>query len=133
MARATLRHGRAARGQRRSAKFRVPTRLKDKDTFVIMTKPKTTIARRTNAAAAALFAAGVLFASIAPAAAVGMPPKPAPATTAQPRNTISDAEVMALAEQPLEQALAYCESRFRSYDRTTGTYLGYDGNEHACP
>jgi hypothetical protein len=30
-------------------------------------------------------------------------------------------------------AIAYCESRFRSYDRASGTYLGYDGNRHSCP
>jgi len=28
---------------------------------------------------------------------------------------------------------AYCAQRFRSYDRASGTYLGYDGNRHACP
>ncbi len=29
--------------------------------------------------------------------------------------------------------VAYCESRFRSYNPATGTYLGYDGMRHACP
>jgi hypothetical protein len=29
--------------------------------------------------------------------------------------------------------VAYCESRFRSYDPSTGTYLGYDGLRHPCP
>jgi hypothetical protein len=28
---------------------------------------------------------------------------------------------------------AYCSSRFRSYDPSSGTYLGYDGRRHACP
>jgi len=28
---------------------------------------------------------------------------------------------------------AYCESRFRSYDPASGTYLGYDGRRHPCP
>lgn len=28
---------------------------------------------------------------------------------------------------------AYCESRFRSYDRRSRTYLGYDGRRHSCP
>ena len=28
---------------------------------------------------------------------------------------------------------AYCMSRFRSYDRASGTYLGYDGIRHSCP
>ena len=30
-------------------------------------------------------------------------------------------------------AVAYCEAHFRSYDPTTGTYLGYDGQYHHCP
>ncbi|MFD2183869.1 BA14K family protein [Rhodoplanes azumiensis] len=30
-------------------------------------------------------------------------------------------------------AVAYCRQRFKSYDPTSGTYLGYDGNRHACP
>lgn len=28
---------------------------------------------------------------------------------------------------------AYCSQRFKSYDPASGTYLGYDGNRHACP
>jgi len=28
---------------------------------------------------------------------------------------------------------AYCESRFRSYDPASGTYMGYDGRRHPCP
>jgi BA14K-like protein len=28
---------------------------------------------------------------------------------------------------------AYCAQRFRSYDPTSGTYLGYDGLRHSCP
>jgi len=30
-------------------------------------------------------------------------------------------------------AVEYCESRFRSYDRRTGTYVGYDGVRRYCP
>lgn len=30
-------------------------------------------------------------------------------------------------------AQAYCSQRFNSYDPASGTYLGYDGNRHACP
>jgi hypothetical protein len=26
-----------------------------------------------------------------------------------------------------------CQQRFRSYDPSTGTYLGYDGLRHPCP
>jgi len=28
--------------------------------------------------------------------------------------------------------IAYCEQRFRSYDRASGTYLGHDGQRHPC-
>lgn len=28
--------------------------------------------------------------------------------------------------------VAACEARYRSYDRNTGLYLGYDGNYHPC-
>jgi hypothetical protein len=30
-------------------------------------------------------------------------------------------------------AVAYCMSRFKSYDPYSGTYLGYDGFRHPCP
>lgn len=30
-------------------------------------------------------------------------------------------------------AVAYCQQRFKSYDVRSGTYLGYDGRRHACP
>jgi hypothetical protein len=30
-------------------------------------------------------------------------------------------------------AVAYCKQRFRSYDPSSGTYLGYDGQRHPCP
>lgn len=29
--------------------------------------------------------------------------------------------------------VGYCEQRFRSYNRATGTYTGYDGAQHPCP
>ena len=35
--------------------------------------------------------------------------------------------------RPSDDAVAYCSSRFRSYDPASGTYLGYDGLRHACP
>jgi hypothetical protein len=28
---------------------------------------------------------------------------------------------------------AYCQSRYRSYDPASGTFLGYDGQRHPCP
>src|SRR4051812_3435575 len=30
-------------------------------------------------------------------------------------------------------SVAYCQSRYRSYDPASGTYLGYDGMRHPCP
>ncbi len=39
----------------------------------------------------------------------------------------------AVAADPAEEEIAYCADRFRSYDPSTGSYLGYDGDEHACP
>lgn len=30
-------------------------------------------------------------------------------------------------------SVAYCEQTFRSYDPSSGTYLGYDGIRHPCP
>jgi hypothetical protein len=32
-----------------------------------------------------------------------------------------------------DNAVAYCTQRFRSYDPSSGTYLGRDGHRHACP
>jgi hypothetical protein len=32
-----------------------------------------------------------------------------------------------------DDAVAYCMSRFRSYDPESGTYLGNDGFRHPCP
>lgn len=33
----------------------------------------------------------------------------------------------------MSEADAYCAQRFRSYDPRTGTYVGFDGVERACP
>jgi hypothetical protein len=38
-----------------------------------------------------------------------------------------------VAVYPANDAVAYCESRFRSYNPATGTYTGYDGLYHRCP
>jgi hypothetical protein len=32
-----------------------------------------------------------------------------------------------------DDAVAYCMSRFRSYNPATGTYTGFDGLQHPCP
>ncbi|KQP35044.1 BA14K family protein [Methylobacterium sp. Leaf100] len=34
---------------------------------------------------------------------------------------------------PNPEAVAACARRFRSYDAASGTYLGNDGDRHACP
>ena len=36
--------------------------------------------------------------------------------------------------QPIAQAdAANCQARFRSYDPSSGTYMGFDGTRHPCP
>ena len=37
------------------------------------------------------------------------------------------------AEPAYDDEVAYCLSRFRSYDPRSGTYLGFDGYRHPCP
>jgi hypothetical protein len=37
------------------------------------------------------------------------------------------------AVDPGGDPVAYCMSRFKSYDPRSGTYLGYDGLRHPCP
>ena len=32
----------------------------------------------------------------------------------------------------IDDNVAACEARYRSYDASTGLYLGYDGNYHPC-
>ncbi len=39
----------------------------------------------------------------------------------------------AYADPDYADAEAYCIQRFRSYDPSSGTYLGYDGYRHPCP
>jgi len=50
---------------------------------------------------------------------------------------IVGAGVAAAASAPpayaVDDAVAYCMQRFRSYDPASGTYLGYDGLRHPCP
>jgi hypothetical protein len=36
-------------------------------------------------------------------------------------------------DEPMGDSVAYCAAHFRSYDSSTGTYLGYDGMRHSCP
>ena len=36
-------------------------------------------------------------------------------------------------QRATSDAVAYCMSRFKSYDPRSGTYLGYDGLRHPCP
>jgi hypothetical protein len=33
----------------------------------------------------------------------------------------------------VDEAVAYCMRRFRSYDPVSQTYRGYDGRRHPCP
>lgn len=43
-----------------------------------------------------------------------------------------DPTATAPAADPTASQVASCEARFKSYDPTTGTYLGYDGKRHLC-
>ena len=51
---------------------------------------------------------------------------------AEPRVYYAPAPVYA-APRAYNDSVAYCLSRFRSYDPSSGTYLGYDGYRHPCP
>jgi hypothetical protein len=42
-------------------------------------------------------------------------------------------ERSAAIEEPMGDSVAYCEAHFKSYDPSSGTYLGYDGVRHSCP
>lgn len=35
--------------------------------------------------------------------------------------------------EPVDDDVAYCMRRFRSYDPNTGTYMGFDGIRRPCP
>ncbi|MFG1478538.1 BA14K family protein [Xanthobacter sp. V4C-4] len=46
------------------------------------------------------------------------------------------AAAAAVASEPVEvidDSVAYCAQRYRSYNVRTGTYTGYDGLQHPCP
>ena len=105
----------------------------------------TTIKKRSRwtAPAAALVAVTLLAAAVAPASA-GVYGADASRTAFQhhfyrgvPSQDRSAADGMTdvVADEGAqdEAAMAYCMDRFRSYDAASGTYLGYDGAEHACP
>jgi hypothetical protein len=52
-------------------------------------------------------------------AAASAPPPPPPAAYYEP----DDGD---------DEWLAYCASKYRSFDPASGTYLGYDGLRHPC-
>ena len=53
----------------------------------------------------------------------------------QPLYNYAPQPLQPLAPQPQSagSAVAYCQARFHSYDRASGTYLGIDGARHPCP
>lgn len=107
--------------------------------------------RRWRAPAAVLVAATMLVAGAAPASAAVFAPWAASSTVDAPRygfhhhfyrgvpgqnRGTAGAGMSAVAADPGAQeevAVSYCMERFKSYDPASGTYLGYDGYEHACP
>ncbi len=116
-----------------------------------MTHPEPRTSRRLKIGAAAVLAAGLFVGSVAPSAATTWPPEqgfsgsPAHAHSSFGRHfwrgsqlsqaPVPRADMMAVADETeaMDAAVSYCAGRFRSYDSATGTYLGYDGNEHPCP
>lgn len=48
-------------------------------------------------------------------------------------NSYSDDTQYVAVEQGVGGDASYCAQRYRSYDPSTGTYLGYDGQRHPCP
>ena len=48
-------------------------------------------------------------------------------------NSQAQAAPMVVQGGPGPEAVAACARRFRSYDASSGTYLGNDGDRHACP
>ena len=51
----------------------------------------------------------------------------------EPAVTVAPGPVVAQGYGGGGDGAAYCEQRFRSYDRASGTYLGYDELRHPCP
>jgi BA14K-like protein len=39
----------------------------------------------------------------------------------------------AVVQDPGSDAIGYCMQTYKSYQRQSGTYLGHDGQRHACP
>ena len=111
------------------------------------------LSTRVKAGAAALLAAGLLLASVAPSSAATRPQgdearvsrlstmhhhfyRGVSRSQAAADRAGMDDSMMAVSDgeaASMDEATAYCADRFRSYDPSTGSYLGYDGNEHACP
>ncbi len=46
---------------------------------------------------------------------------------------IANSQAQAAQDAANSEAVAACARRFRSYDASSGTYLGNDGDRHACP
>jgi hypothetical protein len=44
-----------------------------------------------------------------------------------------DSAAVAVGPQGGDDAVAYCMQTYRSYDPQSGTYVGFDGQQHPCP
>jgi hypothetical protein len=87
----------------------------------VETYPVIEVRNRGGAAVAGAIAGGVIGGIIASQGGFGYPPA-YPYPYYQPYSAY-----------PGNPAIAYCMSRFRSYDPYSMTYLGYDGYRHPCP
>ena len=47
-------------------------------------------------------------------------------------SAIAAQQQAAPAYAPTAEWIAYCQTKYRSFDPATGTYLGYDGKRHYC-
>lgn len=77
--------------------------------------------RRNNSGAVAAGVLGGLAVGAMIGAAAAAPPPPPPAYYGAPAPVYGGGDW-----------LAYCSSKYRSFDPASGTYLGYDGYRHPC-
>ena len=77
--------------------------------------------RRNNSGAVAAGVLGGLAVGAMIGAAAAAPPPPPPAYYGAPAPVYGGGDW-----------LAYCASKYRSFDPASGTYLGYDGLRHPC-
>ena len=89
--------------------------------------------RRGWGGAGAGFVAGALIGSALASPYYGYGPYPGPYYVAPPAPVYYGPPAAVYGAPVVEDDVAYCSQRFKSYDPRSGTYLGYDGLRHPCP